>query len=230
MRTLIYVPIIHTSADLGSLSSEIAERGIAALGKETWVRHQETVAGFWRAVREYCEGIQASGVKIYQDGMVADGPLGRRIAQDSAAAGSLNYQLVLDLLDRGACLVKTEKFDLVKREYDRLTAMTRAKTMASRLIAVARYKLIKTMLLRHRDTFIAGTINETLEPGETGILFIGALHKVARWLAPDIQIEEIKDTKRVRDYQKLLPLHSRRRQELEELAGYLIGGVTRQPR
>jgi len=226
MRTLIYVPIIHPSADLGSLSSEIAERGIAALGKEAWARHQETVAGFWRAVWEYCDGIQARGVKIYQDGMVAEGPLGRRIAEDSAAVGSLNYQLVLNLLDRGACLVKTEKFDLVKREYDGLVAMTRAKTMVSRLIAVARYKLIKTILLRQRDAFIAGTINETLESGETGILFIGALHKVAGWLAPDIQTEEIKDTKKVRDYQKLLPFHLRHRQKLEELAGYLIGRVT----
>ena len=179
MRTLIYVPIIHTNADLGSLSSEIAERGIAAVGKETWARHQETVAGFWRAVREYCDGIQAMGVKIYQDGMVADGRLGRRIVEDTAAAGSPNYQLVLNLLDRGACLVKTEKFDLVKREYDKLMAMARAKTMGSRLIAVARYKLIKTILLRRRDAFIAGRIEETLQPGETGILFIGALHKVA---------------------------------------------------
>jgi hypothetical protein len=226
MRTLIYVPIIHTNADLGSLSSEIAEHGIAALGREAWVRHQETVAGFWRAVREYCDGLQASGIKIYQDGMVADGPLGRRIAQDSAAAGSLNYQLVLDLLDRGACLVRTEKLSLVKREYDGLIVMTRAKTMASRLIAVGRYKLIKTILLRQRDTFIAGTINETLQPGETGILFIGALHKVAERLAPDIEIKEIKDRKRVRDYQRLLPLDSRHSQELAELAGYLIGRVT----
>ena len=230
MRTLIYVPIIHTNADLGSLSSEIAERGIAAVGKETWARHQETVAGFWRAVREYCDGIQAMGVKIYQDGMVADGRLGRRIVEDTAAAGSPNYQLVLNLLDRGACLVKTEKFDLVKREYDKLMAMARAKTMGSRLIAVARYKLIKTILLRRRDAFIAGRIEETLQPGETGILFIGALHKVAKRLAPDIQIEEIKDAKRVRDYQKLLPFHSRHRQKLEEMAGYLIGRVTCQPR
>ena len=230
MRTLIYVPIIHTNADLGSLSSEIAERGIAAVGKETWARHQETVAGFWRAVREYCDGIQAMGVKIYQDGMVADGRLGRRIVEDIAAAGSLNHQLVLNLLDRGACLVKTEKFDLVKREYDKLMAIARAKTMGSRLIAVARYKLIKTILLRRRDAFIAGRIEETLQPGETGILFIGALHKVAKRLAPDIQIEEIKDAKRVRDYQKLLPFHSRHRQKLEEMAGYLIGRVTCQPR
>jgi len=226
MRTLIYVPIIHTSADLGSMSNEVARRGIAAVGTEIWSRHQETIAGFWRAVREYCDGIQARGVKIYQDGMVTDGPLGRRIVEDTAVAGSLNYQLVLTLLNRGACLVKTEQVDLVKREYDRLMAMAQARTMVSKLIAVARYKLIKTVLLRRRDAFIAETINDTLQPGETGILFVGALHKVTKRLAPDIQIEEVKDAKSVWDYQRLLPFHSRHGQRLEELAGYLIGRVT----
>jgi hypothetical protein len=230
MRTLIYVPIIHGGADLGSLSNEIAKRGMAALGKEVWARHQETIAGFWRVVWEYCDGIRAMGVKIYQDGMVADGPLGRKIVEDTAAAGSLNYRLVLSLLDRGACLVKTEELDLVKREYDGLVAMTRARTMASRLLAVARYKLIKSVLLRRRDTFIAKRIDETLESAETGILFIGALHLVAGRLAPDIRVEEIKDAKRVRDYQKLLPCHSRHRQKLEELAEYLIGRVACQSR
>jgi len=230
MRTLIYVPILHGGADLGSLSRHVAEGGIAALGKEVWARHQETIAGFWRAVREYCDGIRAMGVKIYQDGMVADGPLARRIVEDTAAVGSLNYQLVLSLLDRGACLVKTEELDLVKREYDGLVAMTRARTMASRLLAAARYKLIKSILLRRRDAFIAERIDETLDSGETGILFIGALHKVAERLAPDIEIKEIKDAKRVRDYQRLLPCHSRHRQKLEELAEYLIGTVTCEPR
>ena len=102
MRTLVYVPIIHTSADLGSLSKEVTEHGVAALGEETWTQHQRTVVGFWRSVREYCDGIDATGVKVYQDGMVADGPLGRRIVEDTAAAGSLNYQLVLTLLNRAA--------------------------------------------------------------------------------------------------------------------------------
>jgi hypothetical protein len=225
VRTLIFVPIIHTSADLGSVSGQVAERGIAAVGEQTWARHRETVAGFWHSVWEYCDGIDAAGVKVYQDGMVADGPLGRKIAEDTANAGSLNYQLVLKLLDRGACLIRTEDFRLVKREYDRLIAMTRAKSAASKLIAVARYKLVKAALLRKRDSFIARQIGETLEPAGTGILFIGAIHNVAKWLAADIQIKDVKDRRKVRDYQRLLPFHSKRPLEFEALGEYLIAPV-----
>jgi len=221
MRTLIYVPIIHTSADLGSVSKEVTERGIATVGEETWVRHQETVARFWRSVWQYCDGIEAAGMKVYQDGMVADGSLGRRIVEGTAAAGSLNYQLVLRLLDRGACLVKTEDLGLVKREYDRLVAITRARSTWAKLVAAVRYRCVKAVLLRKRDAFIARRINETLESGETGILFIGALHEVAGHLASDIHVEEVKDTTKVRDYQKLLPVQSRDAQRFEQLGAYL---------
>jgi hypothetical protein len=223
MRTLIYVPILHTSADLGSLSKEATQRGIARLGEEVWAKHRETVAGFWRSLWEFFDGIDVTGVNIYQDGMVADGHIGRRIVEDAAKAGSLNYQLVQKLLDRGASLVKTEDFGLVKHEYDRLLAMTQAKSMRSKLIAVAKYKLAKTSLLAKRDAFIAGRIGETLEPGKTGILFIGALHEVR--VAADVRLEEIKDRQKVREYQKLLPFHSKHPLEFEALGKYLTARV-----
>jgi len=225
MRTLIYVPIIHTSADLGSLSKEVTERGIASLGEDLWRRHQETVAGFWRSVRNYCDRLNARGMKIYQDGMIAEGDIGRRIAEDTAKAGSLNYQLVLELLDRGASLVKSEDFGLVKQEYDRLIAVARAKSTGAKLVAVARYKLVKGFLLRKRDAFITERIGATLESGGTGILFLGALHQVGKWLAADIHIEETKDRQRVRDYQKLLVHCSKRPQRFEELGGYLVAPI-----
>jgi hypothetical protein len=225
MRTLLYVPIIHTNADLGSLSKEVAEHGIASLGEEVWERHQQIVAGFWRSVRDAFDGIDVTRMKIYQDGMVADGDIGRRIAEDTAGAGSLNYQLVLELLDRGASLVKTEDFGLVKREYDRLIAMTQARSIGSKLMAVVRYKIAKGTLLKKRDAFIARRINETLESEETGILFIGALHDVVQWLAADIRIEEVKDRRRVWEYQRLLLFHSKHAQQFEEVSRHLIAPV-----
>lgn len=226
MRTLIYVPILHTSADLGSLSKEATERGIARLGEEVWAQHRETVAGFWRSVWGFFDGIDVTGMKIYQDGMVADGHLGRRIVEDTAKVGSLNYQLVLKLLNRGASLVKTEDFDLVKHEYDRLLAMTQAKSIRSKLIAVAKYKLAKTSLLAKRDAFIAARIDETLQAGQTGILFIGALHEVR--VAADIRLEEIKDRRKVREYQRLLPFHSKRPLEFEALASAVARSIVAQ--
>jgi len=223
MRTLLYVPILHTSADLGSLSKEVTERGIARLGEEVWAQHRETVAGFWRSVREFFDGVDATGMKLYQDGMVTDGEIGRRIVEDTAKAGSPNYQLVQQLLDRGASLVKTEDFGLVKQEYDRLTALTRAKSMKSKLLAVARYKLTKASLLAKRDAFVSIRIDETLQTGQTGILFMGALHEVM--VAADIRLEEIKDRQKVREYQKLLPFHAKRPFEFEALGKYLTARV-----
>ena len=223
MRTLLYVPILHTGADLGSLSKAVTERGIARLGEEVWARHRETVAGFWHSVREFLDGADVTGVKIYQDGMMAEGEVGRRIVEDTAKAGSPNYQLVLKLLDRGAMLVKTEDFNLVKQEYDGLLAMTQAKSMRSKLMAVAKYKFVKTSLLAKRDAFIAARIDETLLRGQTGILFIGALHEVKA--AADIRIEEIKDRHKVREYQKLLLFPSRDPLQFQALSAYLTARV-----
>lgn len=225
MRTLLYVPIIHTAADLGSVAGAVAERGVARLGEEAWKRHRETVAGFWRSVSDYFDRLDVKGMNVYQDGMVAEGDLARRIAEDTAAAGSPNYQLVLRLLDRGAALVKTEDLELVRREYDRLMSMVQAKSLGSRLVAVARYKLGKTALLKKRDAFIAGRIGATLKPDESGILFIGALHRVERWLASDVQVKEVKDQRKVRDYQRFLPLRSGRSQRVDELGKHLIAQV-----
>ena len=43
MRTLLYVPIIHTSADLGSLAKEVTQRGIKDLGEEIWKKDSSRV-------------------------------------------------------------------------------------------------------------------------------------------------------------------------------------------
>jgi hypothetical protein len=225
MRTLIYVPIIHTSADLGSVAGAVAERGIATLGQDAWMRHRETVCGFWRAIADYFDHLDVAGMAVYQDGMVAEGSVGRKVAEGTATAGSLNYQLVLRLLDRGASLVKTEDFALVKQEYDRLIAIIRAKSLRSKLVAIAGYKLVKAALLRRRDAFIGARINETLKPDQTGILFMGALHRVDNRLACDIQVQHVKDPQRVRDYQRLLPLRSSHLQRFDELGRYLVAEV-----
>ena len=67
MRTLIYVPIIHTGADLGSLAQLVTKRGIADLGEDIWKEHQRTVEGLWDVISDYFASIDVSGMKIYQD-------------------------------------------------------------------------------------------------------------------------------------------------------------------
>ena len=222
MRMLIYVSIIHTSADLGSIAEDVNKKGIAHLGEEIWAKHKRTVEGFWDVISHYFDSLDIKGVKIYQDGMVADGEVGKRIVEETAKAGSRNYQLVSRLLERGAILVKTEDFELVKEEYDRLLAITQAKTIIRKIIGFIKYKLVKSRLLSKRDSFVAERIDQTLKPGEKAILFIGAYHKVKSRLPADIEIKEIKDTEKVRKYQRLLPFHGKYKKQFDQLGEYLV--------
>jgi len=225
MRTLFYVPIIHTSADLGSLAEDVKRRGITVLGREVWEEHKKTVEGFWDALSYYFDSLDVSGMKIYQDGMVAEGEIGEKIVEEGIKAGSKNYEVLSKLLKRGALLVKTEEFKLVKKEHEQLLAITRAKSIFKKLIVFIKYKLVKDRLLDKRDDFIAKRVDETLNQGESGIVFIGAYHDIKKKLPQDIQIKEIKDADKVKEYQNLLPFYNKNRQRFEELGRYLMSCV-----
>ena len=225
MRTILYVPVIHTSADLGSLAKDVTKRGITELGEEVWKEHIKRVEGFWDVISHYFDSMDVSGMKIYQDGMVADSEVGQKIVEEGIKSGSKNYEIISKLLQKGAILVKTEDFKLVKEERDRLLAMTRAKSITLKLIALIKYKLVKNRLLIKRDKFIAKRIDETLNQGETGIIFIGAYHNIKKWLPKDIQIKEIKDADKIREYQRLLPFYNKNQERIEELGRYLVSGI-----
>jgi len=225
MRALILVPVIHTSADLGSLAKDVTKRGIADLGEDIWEKHIAAVEKFWDVISDYFDSIDVSGMKIYQDGMVADGEVGQRIVEESAKSGSRNYELVARLLKKGAILVKTEDFKLVKEERDRLVAIMQPKSITHKLIAFIKYKFVKNRLLNKRDKFIAERIVETLNHGEKGILFLGAYHNIKTKFLEKFRIIEIKDVNRVREYQQLLSFYNKKRARFEELKKYLVSPV-----
>ncbi|MEK7845427.1 MAG: hypothetical protein AAB257_00495, partial [Nitrospinota bacterium] len=110
-------------------------------------------------------------------------------------------------------------------ERDRLSAIIQAKSITRKITAVTKYKLIKNRLLSKRDEFIARRINETLKDGETGVVFIGAYHNIKKYLHKDIQIKEIKDADRVKEYQRLLPFYNKNQDRFKELSRYLVCDV-----
>ena len=222
MKTLIYVPIIHTSADLGSLAKEVTKRGIADLGEDFWEKHRKTVEVFWNTISNYFDSMMdVTGMKIYQDGMVAEAGMGQEIVTEIAKLGSKNYEIISKLLKKGATLVKTEDFNLVKEERDKLLKITQAKGIVNKIIGFAKYKLTKNRLLNKRDKFIAKKIDETLARGDRGVLFIGASHNIKKRLPKNILIREIKNFQKVREYQKLLPFYNRDKERFKELSNYL---------
>ena len=101
MRKLIYVPIIHMSADLDSLAKDVNKRGIAGFGEEFWERHRETISGFWDVISHYFDSIDVSDMKIYQDGMIAEGEVGQKIVEEGVKSRSKNYELISKLLKKG---------------------------------------------------------------------------------------------------------------------------------
>ncbi|OGO22597.1 MAG: hypothetical protein A2144_04005 [Chloroflexi bacterium RBG_16_50_9] len=220
------IPIIHMSADMGSIASTLDERATAKLTPELWQKHKEIIAAFWDSIGRFLDTLDVSDFRVYQDGLVADDEDGLRIIREGINQGSKNYEIIGKLLERGAVLVKTESFPLVKQEYHYITKMARSKSVKEREVAALRYKLARGNLLKQRDEFIAGKVNETLAEGENGILFIGAYHDVVHRLAPDIRVVQVKEVARVKDYHKSLINTKRNDQQLRELSEYLISPVS----
>ncbi|MBU4186523.1 MAG: hypothetical protein KKC23_10060 [Proteobacteria bacterium] len=221
MRKLLYVPIIHVDSDLGSIAPAIDKRSTQICGKERWERHKQIVSTFWDNIEEYFKKQDAGNLKIYQDGLMADGELGQKIIEEGAQKGSRNYRIVLELIRRGAEIRKTEDVALLKEEYNRILKLAQSKSLWERTTAYIGYRFHKGRLMMKRDKFIAGTINQTLKEEEIGVLFIGAYHDVIPLLADDIAIEEVKKTEKVREYFKML-ISGGDKERFDELAEYLV--------
>jgi hypothetical protein len=95
-----------------------------------------------------------------------------------------------DLLTRSEKMVlcNSPESELVE-EYQLVTQLLATETSnhASGISRRERQTLSQGSLKR-RDKFIAERIDTTLQPGETGILFLGMLHSLSGLLAPDIEL------------------------------------------
>lgn len=199
MRKLLYIPIIHVDADLGSIALSVNRKSLEICGKERWVRHKEIVGIYWERIRNYFKGVDSQGLEIYQDGLLAEGKLGRRIIEEGARRGSSNHQIVLDLITRGAKIRKTEDVDLLKKEFHRLLKLAEADPELEEGKGILQ-RAEGERLMVERDRFVADTINQTLTEGGRGALFMGAFHNVLADLADDIEIRELKRSNKVREY------------------------------
>ena len=224
VRRLLYVPIIHTEADMGSLAPQIDSGSASVIGRRRWTRHQEVVVSFWKAIEDYLATLDGANLKIYQDGLAADGDLGRKIVEESAKGGSKNYQIVLHLMNRGAEIRKTEDVPLLLEEYNLIRNLIKRGSGSGSLRDYANYKSREELLTKERDQYIARRINESLREGEIGILFLGAYHNVLPHLEKDILVKSVKDQDKIRAYfDELVMGHDGDR--FEELARYLASTV-----
>lgn len=189
MRTLIYIPIIHTQTDMGALQKSVRQIKIEKLGKEGWEHTIRTIDRLWEEIFQGIEELNLPypQVRLYQDGLPVCGHE-KEIVEDLAAAGSRNHQLLLELVAKGATLMATESPALLLEEYGLIQQVLAGDHLAATARTREQQKALSCQLLAKRDQFIAERINKTLNPAETGLLFLGILHSLEDRLAPDIRV------------------------------------------
>jgi len=206
--------------DLGSEAAAIDSKSASLFGEERWAKHKDSVVKFWESIADYFATVDTSTLKIYQDGLPADGALGRKIVEEAAKRGSKNHQIILSLMARGAEISKTEDPSLLQEEYEYITRLTRSRSIPEKTIASARYKLRKNQLTKERDKFVAKTIDETLKEGETGVLFMGSYHNIFPYLPKDIVVKQLKNREKINAYFREL-VSGGDGERFEQLAKYL---------
>jgi len=188
MRRLIHIPIIHTSADLGSLSESVRTRYLEEFGPLVWVQRERAVENLWQAIRAKINRLEVPyhAVRLYQDGLPVCG-FEQQIVEQLARAGSCNHQLLLELIGKGATLMGTEDPQLLMQEYQMQQQAAANQPPADQ--GGAQQAARAKNLLEARDRFIAQRIAATLGAGETGLLFLGAAHRLEMSEFPDIALE-----------------------------------------
>jgi hypothetical protein len=190
MRRLIHIPVIHTAADLGSLSEHVRAHYTKICGPTAWGQREHLVRAIWNDIQQNVDGLHLEYPKtrIYQDGLPICG-FEERIVRELAQAGSSNHQLILRLMERGATLMGTEDPGLLVQEYElqkRRLAQAAAGETAGEPAAGEEHP---DEILQARDAFISKRIADTLLADETGLLFLGALHQLDGLGSTDVRID-----------------------------------------
>jgi hypothetical protein len=175
-RSLIYVPVLHSPGDMGTLASSLPRPE----------EYGTQVARYWDAVTAEFHTIrrQWQEYRVYQDGLPDTTPaIVDRIVAD---VDSPNFRLLRWLAGQGAMVTGTEDPTLLQEEYELLKASVADD--AARQAYAAR----AAGLLADRDRYIAARIRDTLPAGGSGVLFIGLQHDVARFLPADIAVTSLR--------------------------------------
>lgn len=194
LRSLIYVPIIHSEADLGSVGGAVRARYQEAFGKTAWEQRFSSVDSMWEGLTRKLLALPLEWprARLYQDGLPVCGHEAE-IVRDLARQGSRNHQILLEAMARGATLMGTESAPLIVAEYRRVQKLVEASRLMESESDVLALELRAEgeRLLRERDAFMADRIDSTLLEGETGLLFIGLLHKVDELLGDGFEVQTV---------------------------------------
>lgn len=192
MRRLIHIPVVHSEADMGSAREKMRRTYIEQRGRKAWEESRRAIADFWTALDQTTDALPLDfrKVRLYQDGLPVCG-LEDKIVRDLAAQGVPNYRILLKLIERGGILEGTEDPELLREEYELLMTSLAAADGKAKSTAKKHDAAALQDLLERRDRFIAKRIDSTLRPDETGVLFLGALHRAVEKLPNTITVVSI---------------------------------------
>lgn len=188
-RTLFYFPIVHTLADMGKLEKTVRQASLRHLGRVRHIQKVRAIEHLWADIEQATSTLPVAWDKtrLYQDGLPICGREAE-IVGELAQAGSRNHQILMGLMGKGAMLMGTESPDLLLQEYQLAQQVLAAQAAPSVGSDAHSRKSGSDLLLRKRDQFIASRINETLNEGESGILFLGVLHSLEEYLEKDMKV------------------------------------------
>jgi hypothetical protein len=189
LRTLIYIPIIHTEADMGGLAKSVRSAALRRLGLRGLKSKESIIDKIWMEIEQAIGGLDLpyEKVRLYQDGLPVCGREAE-IVKELARSESRNHRLLLSLMERGATIMGTESLELLLEEYRLVKDILASGDAFQSEKVEGRKKSQSHSLVKRRDQFIAGCINSTLCAGETGILFLGMLHSLRHLLDKDIHV------------------------------------------
>ena len=121
MRSLIYIPVIHTEVEMGSMAGSLKEAYLKRYGEEGWASHVKAIEQMWEGIKRKLDALDLnySKTKLYQDGLpICDKEL--QIVTEVAGRGSRNHQILLGLIQRGATLMGTEAPQMLLQEYHQI--------------------------------------------------------------------------------------------------------------
>lgn len=188
-RRLIYIPILHTQHDMGSLGAAAQGVYTQKLGKKLWQHHVKAIDEMWAGIKKRIARLKLLYKKthVYQDGLPVCGKE-KEIVNHLAKQGSPNHLIIKWLMDRGVMVVGTEDPKLLLQEYNFLKQILKTQNNGQRKKIVKAYEKAAPELLKKRDLFIRERIDKTLPRGGTGLLFVGLLHRIDEILPLDIRV------------------------------------------
>lgn len=192
MRALIYVPILHSEVDLGTMAGELRRRFEAAFGAAEWSRRFASIEEMWAGIHaKLCAlPLEWGRTRLYQDGLPVCGREADIVA-DLAARGSRNHQLLAELSARGATVMGTEDPQAMLAEYRRIQRLVAAAQAGASDEVAEELRREGEASLSARDEFMARRIDATLADGETGILFVGLAHRVDELLGDRFEVHHL---------------------------------------